>query len=647
MCEVAAAPSSERELAALSEKEQAAARDAPVKGGSGSRPTTPSTRASSSSSLLAASSQPPTAAAAVEADAAVVDSTATKGSGVHSAVVNKLSQVYETIKTGFGNDFVEQGAKHLDQGNFQYGEVTYSGMEALYKALRLGAGDVFYDLGSGTGKLVLYVALRGEVAKSVGIEAGERRAQQAAAAFKKLRKVLNADPEAKCAEFDSQLGDIRNPTYQDATVVAIANLCMDAQVISRTVDNLLRCPHIRRVASIVPLPNQSRLKVARTAKVSCTWAKICGWTVYDVLPPQAKLERSSAVSKPSGGRAPSAPPDVARGGSEAQDSPKPGRRRERSSKMREGSEGGDFEAGGYPPAAGSPQRRARKESPPKAPEDGDGDAEASAKAKKAERRSRTSERRQEKKERGVETNEDNASSGQNAPERRSRHREQSRRRAGEADVAAQAATPQPPRPPLPPSPREPAARVSFSERPPSPTTGFGYAVGLRVSLDSGPTPASSSRGLARCRSLPAIAGAPQPGGSSSSGGSSGSKSNAATGGGYQSSCPKLPSLSGAKGMPAAVGKDDGGGLGGGGGGLGSIRCTAARGMGYRRSPDLAARVDKQLGHTAHGVTFVRFGDVLSVLECKGDWARCASGWLPMVIDGMPKFENVTGKCCPV
>ena len=33
-------------------------------------------------------------------------------------------------------------------------------MEAVYDALNLKQGDVFFDLGSGVGKLVLYVALR-------------------------------------------------------------------------------------------------------------------------------------------------------------------------------------------------------------------------------------------------------------------------------------------------------------------------------------------------------------------------------------------------------------------------------------------------------------------------------------------------------
>ena len=44
-------------------------------------------------------------------------------------------------------------------------------MEPLYRSLCLQPDDVVYDLGSGLGKLVLSLALRGVGANFVGIEA--------------------------------------------------------------------------------------------------------------------------------------------------------------------------------------------------------------------------------------------------------------------------------------------------------------------------------------------------------------------------------------------------------------------------------------------------------------------------------------------
>ena len=96
--------------------------------------------------------------------------------------VTMLQKVFAKGSSGFGSDVTEE---NIDRANMQclairtllildtlrYGEVTYQGMEKLYDALDLKKDDVFYDLGCGVGKLVLYVALRGGPQRSVGLEA--------------------------------------------------------------------------------------------------------------------------------------------------------------------------------------------------------------------------------------------------------------------------------------------------------------------------------------------------------------------------------------------------------------------------------------------------------------------------------------------
>ena len=98
---------------------------------------------------------------------------AKSGMGIgHADAIACLQKVFAKNHTGFGVDSTDQ---NIDPGNLQYGEITYQGMQPLYSALELGQGDVFYDLGCGVGKLVLYVALRGDAARSVGLEVGQRR----------------------------------------------------------------------------------------------------------------------------------------------------------------------------------------------------------------------------------------------------------------------------------------------------------------------------------------------------------------------------------------------------------------------------------------------------------------------------------------
>lgn len=209
----------------------------------------------------------------------------------HGRTIAYLREVYKDNISGFGNDHTDQP---IDHNNLQYGEITYEGMEPLYKAFSLTPEDVFYDLGSGVAKLVIYVGLRGVAAKSVGVEVGVRRHGLAVIACDRAHEELrniNQDYDedrrammAKCKPFEAVLGDVRKNCYKDATVVNCSNLCMDQQVQNRMLDNLMRLPALRRLVVIAPLPARPRLKLVKAVSCACTWAKIAQWHVYDVLP---------------------------------------------------------------------------------------------------------------------------------------------------------------------------------------------------------------------------------------------------------------------------------------------------------------------------------------------------------------------------
>lgn len=196
----------------------------------------------------------------------------------HAKIVNLLQNTYQDCTSGFGADRTDED---VDVMNLQYGEVTYAGMEPLFTALKLQPDDVFYDLGCGTGKLVLYVALRRQAAaqkgRCVGLEVGERRLQTAKMVCDRIETKLGHSPDVSM-----QLQDISRVRYSDASVVVLTNLCMDAGIVNRTVDNLLRCPSFKRIVCITPLVSP-RLKLVSSVQVSCTWCKMSSWHVYDVI----------------------------------------------------------------------------------------------------------------------------------------------------------------------------------------------------------------------------------------------------------------------------------------------------------------------------------------------------------------------------
>lgn len=100
-----------------------------------------------------------------------------------------------------------------------YGEVTREGANTIIKNLkgRVGTEDVFYDLGSGHGRMVLHMLLSSPIRLAKGIELSPSRHQVA-------KSLLNTIvlPEYKKAVFVN--GDILEENFSDATIIWFDNV---------------------------------------------------------------------------------------------------------------------------------------------------------------------------------------------------------------------------------------------------------------------------------------------------------------------------------------------------------------------------------------------------------------------------------------
>eukprot|EP00747_Dinoflagellata_sp_TGD_P117734 gnl/TRDRNA2_/TRDRNA2_172668_c1_seq2.p1 gnl/TRDRNA2_/TRDRNA2_172668_c1~~gnl/TRDRNA2_/TRDRNA2_172668_c1_seq2.p1 ORF type:complete len:729 (-),score=98.32 gnl/TRDRNA2_/TRDRNA2_172668_c1_seq2:26-2212(-) len=184
----------------------------------------------------------------------------------HAFAVKHLKSVYQHVKT---------------VSDPYYGDIAFGGMESLYDALGLRSTDVFYDLGSGVGRLTLYVALRCEVFRSVGLEAAERRCSLAEEARGRLQEELGGAPQSQVSLLH---GDPAEHPLPDATVVDFCNFGLAQDVVARTLANVIRGNRVRRVACSTPLPVNCRIQLVRTLKVACTWVRSVTWHIYDVRP---------------------------------------------------------------------------------------------------------------------------------------------------------------------------------------------------------------------------------------------------------------------------------------------------------------------------------------------------------------------------
>jgi len=169
----------------------------------------------------------------------------------------------------------------------------------LLQALKVSRGDVFYDLGSGRGQLVLAAAAvaqsgtpSGGLAaaattaagasepplsntdglRAIGVELLPQRHGMALAALAAAPPSVRA-----CCEF--RCGDALRSDLRDATKVFICNLAFPAALNAQFVDALAAeaAPRLERMATAAPLPREEALKAGlalqRVIAVEATWSQ--------------------------------------------------------------------------------------------------------------------------------------------------------------------------------------------------------------------------------------------------------------------------------------------------------------------------------------------------------------------------------------
>ena len=96
-----------------------------------------------------------------------------------------------------------------------YGEITFASVRKILNYCKANKNSVFYDLGSGVGKMVMQVGMTKVIKKAVGIELAESRhndAMQVYKQVKQMRLLRTANTKFLCA-------DILKTSLRDASIV--------------------------------------------------------------------------------------------------------------------------------------------------------------------------------------------------------------------------------------------------------------------------------------------------------------------------------------------------------------------------------------------------------------------------------------------
>lgn len=195
---------------------------------------------------------------------------------------SKLSEEYISLLYQGHSGFISYypGQKEnaeQDKVFLTYGEILYPSMKKIIDYMDINENDVFYDFGSGVGKVALQVFLTTPVKKAVGIEANNKRNDIAVKVYdqvKKEFKELFLQRQLECFQ-----DNFLNLDVTDATIIYTCSTLFGTNLLADIGVIIDKCPKIKYLISIpsvqynyahIPCKN---LLVKDILDIECTWDK--------------------------------------------------------------------------------------------------------------------------------------------------------------------------------------------------------------------------------------------------------------------------------------------------------------------------------------------------------------------------------------
>jgi SAM-dependent methyltransferase len=151
------------------------------------------------------------------------------------------SNVDEKVKDRF-DKYIENSSDEFKESddNLIYGEITKSGVDSLLREIKkrksITSDDVFYDIGSGNGKLPIHIALISDFTKVKGIEISDIRYLYSNHILKNTVGYIDN------IEFIND--DVRNIDISDATVIFINDVLFSEEDVEHIFEKAKKGTHI-------------------------------------------------------------------------------------------------------------------------------------------------------------------------------------------------------------------------------------------------------------------------------------------------------------------------------------------------------------------------------------------------------------------
>lgn len=168
----------------------------------------------------------------------------------------------------------QPGEKEANEKNnvfLTYGEILYPSVNKIIDYIGdIGPDDVFYDLGSGIGKVALQLFLKTPIKKACGVEASQTRNQYAEKVYEQVKKEF-PDLYLGGRELSCKRTNFLEAGIHDATIIYTCSTCFSEDLLAEIGKLIDQCPNIRYVVSMKQIP--SRVPYDTAMDIECTWDK--------------------------------------------------------------------------------------------------------------------------------------------------------------------------------------------------------------------------------------------------------------------------------------------------------------------------------------------------------------------------------------
>lgn len=177
-----------------------------------------------------------------------------------------FNRMYADVN-GFDISVRSRKKHNLSSKELTYGEVEFDSFNEILDSAEPNKGDIFYDLGCGTGKAVYIAALRNMFSECIGVEILDEVYETAVG----LRKIFYSEAPEITTKVSFIHADLLKVPFMNADIVFLPSTCFDMSFMSLFADACEELVSGARVITLTKDISSKNLELIHRKMYEMSW----------------------------------------------------------------------------------------------------------------------------------------------------------------------------------------------------------------------------------------------------------------------------------------------------------------------------------------------------------------------------------------